>query len=86
VVPASLWNMATVSQTHLLNTLDGSDMAIMVKDLGEEAVKVMGKDVMARHYAISGDLQRELWYDAGGRLVKVRFAASDGTDIQYVLM
>jgi len=46
----------------------------------------MGKDVMARHYAISGDLQRELWYDAGGRLVKVRFAASDGTDIQYVLM
>ena len=86
VVPASLWNMATVSQTHLLNTLDGSDMAVTIKYLGEEAVKVKGKDVMARHYAMTGELQRELWYDASGRLVKVRFAASDGTDIQYVLM
>lgn len=86
VVPASLWNMATISQTHLMNTLDGSNMAVTIKDMGEEAVKVKGKDVMAHHYAMTGELQRELWYDASGRLVKVRFAASDGSDIQYVLM
>ncbi len=86
VVPASLWNMATISQNHLMNTLDGSNMDVTIKDMGEEAVNVKGKDVMAHHYAMTGELQRELWYDASGRLVKVRFAASDGSDIQYVLM
>lgn len=86
VMPASLWNPATVSQTHLLNTLDGSDMAVTVADMGKETVKVRGRDVAAEHYSLTGELQRELWYDASGRLVKVRFEASDGSDIQYLLM
>jgi hypothetical protein len=85
IIPASLWNPATVGQSKLLNTLDGSEMAVSVADKGMENVDVRGQQVPARHYVLTGELQRELWYDASGRLVKVRFAASDGSDIQYVL-
>lgn len=85
IVPASLWNPQTVSQSRLLNTLDGSEMAVKVTDAGEETVQVRGEPVKARHYAIEGELNREVWYDAGGTLVKVRFSADDGSDIQYLL-
>lgn len=85
VIPGSLWNRATVTQSKLMNSLDGSEMAITVNDLGDEDVVAGGKTLRARHYALTGDLQREVWYDSAGRLVKVRFSGSDGSDIQYLL-
>lgn len=83
-IPASLWNERLVQQKNILNTLDGTRMAIQVADLGTEAVAVKGEKVPARHYAVTGDLQRELWYDAQNILVKVRFKAKDGSDIEYL--
>lgn len=83
-IPASLWNERIVQQKNILNTLDGSRMSIQVADLGTETVLVKNARVPARHYVISGDLQRELWYDAQNVLVKVRFKAKDGSDIEYL--
>jgi hypothetical protein len=83
-IPASLWNESILTQRSILNTLDGSRMAIAVSDLGPETVMVQGRAVPARHYAVTGDLQRELWYDAANVLVKVRFKAKDGSDIEYL--
>ncbi len=83
-IPASLWNERIVQQKSILNTLDGSRMAIQVADLGTEIVLVKGAKVPARHYSITGDLQREVWYDAQNVLVKVRFKAKDGSDIEYL--
>lgn len=83
-IPASLWNERLVQQRNILNTLDGTRMSIQVADLGTEAVVVKGVPVPARHYAVTGDLQRELWYDAQNVLVKVRFKAKDGSDIEYL--
>ena len=83
-IPASLWNERIVQQRSILNTLDGSRMTIAVADLGPETVPVKGRPVPARHYSITGDLQRELWYDAQNVLVKVRFKAKDGSDIEYL--
>lgn len=84
-VPASLWNPATVGQTQLLNTLDGHAMAVHVADLGSDTVNVGGTPRAAHHYAMAGDLARELWYDASGTLIQVRFKAKDDSDITYVL-
>ncbi|HSV28569.1 MAG TPA: DUF6134 family protein [Candidatus Omnitrophota bacterium] len=85
IVPASLWNRATVAQTILLNTLDGRRMAVTVQDLGSEAVMVRGQARPARHYSLTGELQRELWYDESGLLVQVAFKGRDDSDIRYVL-
>ncbi len=84
-LPASLWNPATVRQAMLMNTLDGHAMTIKVADLGEDTVSVHGKPRRAHHYAMTGDLSRELWYDADGTLVQVRFKAKDNSDLRYVL-
>ena len=85
IIPASLWNPKIVKQGAILNTLDGSTMNVTIRDLGEESIKVHGKTIPARHFSITGQLQRELWFDADGTLVQVRFKGSDKSDIRYVL-
>lgn len=85
IIPASLWNPAIVKQAKLLNSLDGSTMKVQTTFVGKETVKVHGKAVPARHYSITGELERELWFDEDGTLVQVRFKGSDKSDIRYVL-
>jgi hypothetical protein len=84
-LPASLWNSGTVVRSSLMNTLDGHAMAVRIADLGADQINASGRTIPAHHYAMTGDLSRELWYDGSGTLVQVRFKAKDGSDIQYVL-
>lgn len=83
--PASLWNDAILEQTILLNTVDGRSMATSVVDVGPETVLAGDKVLPAHHYRLSGDLERDLWYDATGMLVKVAFTGDDGSHIEYTL-
>jgi hypothetical protein len=87
LLPASLWHPKTVESAHsaLVNTLDGTKMAIDAVLKGEDEVKGLGGTVLAKHYQLSGELERELWFDPSGILVKVRFKGKDGSDIQYIL-
>ena len=55
-----------------------------VRKLGTESVATGSGSVKAAHYAVSGGLNRELWY-ADGKLVHVRFKADDGSVIDYAL-
>lgn len=84
-IPGSVWNQAVIKQTTILNTLDGSPMEVKVVDAGPETVKVRNGTQRAEHYILSGDLNRELWYDEKGDLVRMRFAAQDKSVIEYVL-
>jgi hypothetical protein len=83
--PASLWNDAILEQSVLLNTIDGRSMTATAVHVGPEAVHASGKAVPAQHYRLSGGLERDLWYDASGMLVKVAFTAEDGSHIEYTL-
>jgi len=85
VMPASLWHPDTVKRPILLNTLDGHMMKVFSKKVGVEDVAVNGKTVPATHFVMSGELERELWFDDSGTLVQVRFKGSDGSEIVYVL-
>lgn len=83
-LPASLWRPDTVSQSRLMNTLDGHEMKVAVKNIGPDTITVGGKEITATHFSMTGDLQRELWY-AEGRLVHLRFLGEDGSTIDYYL-
>lgn len=85
MLTGSLWNKDVVTQSALLNTLDGQVMKIEVKDVGAETVDAGGKSVTAHHYAISGELTREVWYDDAGRLVRMRFPDKTNSEIIYAL-
>jgi hypothetical protein len=84
-IPASLWNQAIIEQETVLNTLDGSTMALKVADLGADKIAVHGNTIVAHHYALHGDLERDLWYDEHGTLVQIALTGSDGSPVLYVL-
>ena len=85
ILPASLWQAGTVHQSSLLNTLDGTVMRVSVRDEGEDLLNTDGKSFPAHHYKMSGGLQRELWFDKSNTLVRLQFAAKDGSNIVYQL-
>jgi hypothetical protein len=84
ILPASLWNMAVLRQPALIDTTDGSTLPITVSDRGPDTIIVDGRRVRAHHYRLTGGLDRDLWYDSRGRLLQVRFTASDGSEIRFV--
>ncbi len=84
ILPASLWNEDIVKSKTLLNTMNGKKMSIRAADLGNEAIKTKRGKVNAEHYRISGELERDLWYDANGNLARVSFKADDGSKVFYV--
>ena len=80
-LPASLWNVDIVRSKKLLNTIDGKIMSVRAADLGPEMVPTKRGKIQARHYRISGELKRDLWYDANDALVRVSFKADDGSTV-----
>jgi len=85
MIPASLWNATFLETKELLNSQVGTALAIDVAFKGEEPITVKGKSIRAKHYSMTGALERELWYDSDWVLVKMAFKGRDGSDIQYVL-
>lgn len=85
VIPASLWNSTFLESKELLNSLIGTELAIDVVFKGEEPIEVQGKMVNAKHYSMTGEFERELWYDEDQVLVKFAFSGEDGSNIQYIL-
>jgi len=85
IIPGSLWNPAVVRQSIILNSLDGSQMKVVIKDMGEERVHARESDVSARHYRISGQLGRDVWFDRNGTLVRMHLKGQDDSDIYYEL-
>ena len=89
-VPAGMvltgyWNHETVERTRLLDSGDGTVLEIAVTDGGLETVEAWGRQVEAWRYALSGGMEKELWYDAAGIWVRMRQVARDGSIIEYLL-
>jgi len=75
------WNVATVKQTALIDSEDVTLVPIGVTG-GEAATITIGdRQYATRHYRITGELARELWYGSDGLLVKMRGTGSDGSVI-----
>jgi hypothetical protein len=85
IIPASLWHPGTITATVLLDPIRGRAREVAVEDRGPERIVVAGQEIETHHYALTGQIIRELWYDADFRLVQVRFPAKDGSDIQVAL-
>ncbi len=85
IAPSSLWRRDMLGHGLLLDMEDGTGLAVSVTREDAETVTARGRPVTARRYVVRGDLERELWYDADGVLVHVRFKGRDGSEIVYVL-
>jgi hypothetical protein len=72
--PLSMWRKAIVGHTTLF-AVESNDPPyhVAIKDVGSEVLTVGGQKIDAEHYAMTGDVDRDLWYDANGMLAKVAF-------------
>ncbi len=81
IIPTSFWHRDTPASGALFDTIDGMVKIVRPRLIGAERVPVGGKQVLAKHYALSGAFRRELWYDADCNLVRVAWLARDGSQI-----
>lgn len=72
VVPSHPWNHAVVERDLLFDMKDGGLLRVTTKPAGEETLAIGGRPVVAQKYVVSGDLQRELWYDEAGNWLQWR--------------
>lgn len=85
IIPASLWNRLVLDRDEILTTVSGNLKSMQVTYIGEEILDVKGEKKPTYHFRLSGEFERDLWYDRQDMLVSVRFEASDGSTVQYVL-
>ena len=86
-LPTSYWNPATITAKSLINSQNGKLAEVTVEDLGDDRIEAAGRQIEARHYRLSGDVNVDIWYDKNGIWVKTAFKApGDDTLISYELM
>lgn len=84
-LPSEHWDAGVLARNAVINTITGRLNAVDIRRIGTEQVREAdGETIAAGHYAYSGELRNEVWYDAEGRWVKMRFAGDDGSIIDYV--
>lgn len=73
------WSEKTTGATVLMGTQRGELNSVAIKFEREDELEIGSKTVPARHYVVSGDMDRHIWFDRRGVLVKQSFPASGGT-------
>jgi hypothetical protein len=82
-LPATHWNMAELKGPWI-NFQNGRLLTPKVTQLDVEPIRrADGDSFEARHYALSGGVDLDLWYDSAGEWSGMRFAAKDGSIIRY---
>jgi len=81
--PSTYWPPATVDQTQLIDSSDGVLMTVKSVEAATGDISIDGRTVNATHYTMSGDVERDLWYDSGtGAWLKMKLKGSDGSVIE----
>ena len=84
LLPTSYWHRNFMEQRQWIDTQEGRIVTSTVEPKGLEQIAVADELREARHFALRGDLDVDLWY-ADDRWVKLTFPASDGSLIDYRL-
>lgn len=85
LLPGTLWHPETVSQRQVLDPIKGRLRKVSIANRGLETIEVEGRRIEARHYAMRGELKRDIWYDQNGTVVKVELPIDDGSEVTLVL-
>ncbi len=84
IYPTNHWHKGVIGSTKVLNTITGGIDAVRMVKKGRMKLDLPNGSLNAWHYAYTGDLRTEVWYDSLGRWVAMRFEARDGSTIRYV--
>jgi len=80
------WDEPALGDSRILDLLRAKIRDVTVTDLGVETLKLPAGKIDAHHLRVSGEMKRELWYDAAGILVAGELKASDGSTLRQELL
>lgn len=66
------WNGHVIDRDLLFGMKDGRLLRVDVDPAGEEVIEIGEKAIKAKKYVVSGDIDRELWYDQAGNWLRWR--------------
>lgn len=76
-LPATFWNTQFTTRQNLIHTENGEVLAIKVADVGMEQIQTPAGLKPARHYRLSGGLERDMWFDQAGTPTRFQLRGSD---------
>lgn len=79
VFPSHPWNPDIVKQTQLMETQTGELLTVTAKPAGEEVIEVASKPVQTRKFTLSGDIDRDVWFDGAGNWIRLSFPRDGAT-------
>ncbi len=83
-LPATHWNRRELDGPWI-NTQDGKLVRPRVAPQGMETVPTAGAgSIRANRFALSGDVDMDMWYDSLPSWAGLRFKGADGSAIQYI--
>ncbi|MBE9557152.1 MAG: hypothetical protein IMF08_09875 [Proteobacteria bacterium] len=82
VFPTNPWNPEIVNSTVQMDTKTGELLNATVALDGAEIIEVAGRAIETSKYKVTGDLERELWFDANGNWIQLRFP-KDGETLTF---
>lgn len=85
IIPTTWWNKDLVESKEMLDVLTGKIAKVSFKKLGHEHIYVGGKQADAVHYAVSGDIDRDIWFGRDSDSIVMQSLKKKGDTIQYVI-
>jgi Domain of unknown function (DUF6134) len=81
----AIWNQSTVEdKSGLFASVIEDEVLRLAFDLvGQETMKIDGRPMTVDHYRMTGQEERDIWYDPAGQVARVRFVR-DGSVIEYI--
>ncbi len=81
-----MWNIASTRVSNMIEASEGRLRRVRVADRGAEMLDLPEGKIMAHHFSVQGDIQRDVWYDAAGNLVAATQIGRDGSKIRQNLV
>ena len=76
----------TVKGTAMIEASAVQRRAVTIEDKGAEMLDLPEGRVETRHFAVNGEIERDVWYDSAGNLVAAHQKGRDGSDIRQYLL
>lgn len=78
IIPSSYWHPRFVDQTRMLDSQLGRLLEFSIEEVGRETVTALGTSSDCIRYAMRGDIDLDIWYDARRVWQKMTFTIGGG--------
>lgn len=78
--------LANVERSMMIEASQVKLRSVTIEDKGTETLNLPEGRVQTRHFAVKGEIERDVWYDPAGNLVAAQQIGSDGSLIRQNLL